>query len=106
MLVGTAHRCHPRNGVQRTARPTLVFVVDGQVIFSRRSRFGVRWLDTALGLRGVFRTAQQLQRAVDDLLIHCQVISPRWAKRIENARRRERFHTMRNIAREVKRVAR
>src|ERR1044071_8302849 len=31
-MVGTALRCRPRNGVQKTARPTFVFLADSQMI--------------------------------------------------------------------------
>jgi uncharacterized protein (DUF2235 family) len=47
-----------------------------------------------------------LQRAVENFFVDSQVISPRRTKSIEDARRRERFHTMRNIARQIERIAR
>ena len=47
-----------------------------------------------------------LQRAVANFFVDRQVIVPRRTESIEHARRQQRFHAVRNIARQIKGVAR
>ena len=62
-------------------------------------------LDTALGRRAIIRFAQHLQRAVENLPVHRQIISPRRTERIENAGRRKRLDAVRNITRQIEGIS-
>ena len=59
-----------------------------------------------LWARKLFSSCSALQSAMENLLVHRQVVGPRRTKRIEHTRGRERFHTVRNIARQIERIAR
>jgi hypothetical protein len=79
--------------------------------YSMNLDFSVLWIFADLllpafeTLRWRRHSRRPLQSSVENFFVDRQVISPRRTKSIEDARRRERFHAMRNIAREVKRIA-